>query len=212
MSVPKNIGIIIGSVRAVRIGPKVATLIKSLLEESTLSQTANLTLVDLKDFNLPIMDESVIPAMVPAHAQFQHQHSIDWSAEISKYDGYIMVSPEYNFGIPGGLKNAIDYLYHAWVGKPVLIVTYGIAGGSKASDALKTTLGGMHLDVCETRPQLEFPGKGPKIPITPTGQSAMVGDLHEEAKAAWKSGKDKEVLIMGLGELVKKFEAKENIA
>jgi NAD(P)H-dependent FMN reductase len=75
---------------------------------------------------------------------------------VKPFDGYIFVSPEYNFGIAGGVKNAIDYLYHEWIGKPVFIVTYGTKGGNHSSDNLKTTHSGIKLRVIETRPQLKF--------------------------------------------------------
>jgi NAD(P)H-dependent FMN reductase len=58
------------------------------------------------------------------------------SEKCRAYDGYILVSPEYNHGMPGGVKNAIDFLYNEWIGKPALIVTYGIFGGLKSSEQL----------------------------------------------------------------------------
>ncbi|KAE8157707.1 flavo protein-like protein [Aspergillus tamarii] len=148
-----RVGILIGSSRRVRVGPSVTQFIKNTIPASR-ANNIDIDTVDISKFNLPIFDEAVIPAQVPAQAQFAHEHSKAWNAEIEKYDGYIIVSPEYNFGVPGGLKNAIDYLYHSWTGKPVLIIAYGGGGGQHASDALKTILNGMKLRVCETRPTL----------------------------------------------------------
>lgn len=93
---------------------------------------AEISIVDIASFNLPVFNERVLPARVPAQAQFEHEHFRAWSAAMAPFDGYIFVCPEYNFGIPGGVKNAIDYLYSEWVGKPVFIVTYGIFGGKIA--------------------------------------------------------------------------------
>lgn len=45
-------------------------------------------------------------------------------------------------GMPGSLKNAVDYLFHAWTGKPALLVSYGIFGGKAASDNLCAILSG----------------------------------------------------------------------
>jgi len=219
MSSPKNIGILIGSVRGGRVGPHVASFLKYTFEASitgslpTPAQVPTFSLVDLKSFNLPVFDEAIIPAMVPAHGEFAHQHSKDWNAEISKYDAYVIVSPEYNYGPPGGLKNAIDYLYHAWVGKPTLIVSYGIFGGNAASDALSNSLKKIHLDVVETRPQLAFPGRDEKNQnSSPTLQAAIRGELTDAAKEAWGSGELREMLLKGLGELLEKLEAKEKSA
>lgn len=58
--------------------------------------------------------------------------------------------------MPGGVKNAIDYLYNDWIGKPVLIVTYGIHGAQKANASLRTILEGMKLRVVGTSPELKF--------------------------------------------------------
>lgn len=213
MSVSKSIGIIIGSTRAARIGPHVAGIVKSIVEggATTSSPAPTFTLIDLKDFNLPVFDEALLPAMVPAYGEFKHQHSKDWTNEIQKYDGYILVSPEYNYGIPGGVKNAIDFLYHAWIGKPILVVTYGIFGGSASSDALVKTLEGMKLQVAETKPQLSFPERDENNRnMSPGLMSAMTGELHETAKEAWSNGESKNLILKGLGELVTKLEAKKD--
>lgn len=195
----KLVALIIGSTRISRIGPKVAALIKSTLEAQNDSSII-LSLVDIAAFNLPIFDEVILPAMVPANGQFAHEHSKAWSAEIAKYDGYIFLTAEWNFGVPGGTKNAIDYLYHAWIGKPVLIVSYGITGGNNASTGLHTTLSGMHLQVVETRPSFTFPGANPtNHNMSPSLIAAIGGELHAESVAAWKS--DMGELLKGYGEL-----------
>jgi len=54
------------------------------------------------------------------------------------------------------VKNAIDYGYNEWIGKPILIVTYGIQGAKRASAQLGTILNGMKLRVVEKKPQLAF--------------------------------------------------------
>lgn len=205
----KKIALIIGSTRAVRIGPSVATFIKTILDSAPTPSSSpkfntSLTVLDLATFNLPVFDEPVLPGAVPAHAQFTHQHSIAWSAEIAKYDGYVMVSAEYNYGIPGALKNAIDYLYHAWTGKPVLLVTYGIFGGRHASENLKQSLEGMRLSVCAKRVMLDFPGRdAERRNMSPSLMSAMGGVLSEEAVGHWE-GKRGEV-VEGWEELLGKM-------
>jgi NAD(P)H-dependent FMN reductase len=67
---PKKIAVIIGSTRPNRIGDKVAALVKSILEESTdktLPTPPILSLVDIAAFNLPLFNEAILPAIVPAH-------------------------------------------------------------------------------------------------------------------------------------------------
>ena len=49
----------------------------------------------------------------------------------------LLLSAQYNWGYPAALKNAIDYLYHEWKGKPAAIISYGTRGGGKAAEQLK---------------------------------------------------------------------------
>ncbi|KAI0398204.1 NADPH-dependent FMN reductase [Xylariaceae sp. FL0594] len=153
----KSVAFITMSLRPSRAGPNVAALARPFFEK-TLEAGSDIKVVpvDLRDFNLPIFNEDVAPAMVPAQAQFAHDHSKAWSAEIAKHDAYVLVIPEYNYGMAGGTKNAIDYLKNEWTGKPVSIVSYGAHGGSKSSQQAKEVLTGMGLRVTETRPQLAF--------------------------------------------------------
>ncbi|KAL2075614.1 hypothetical protein VTL71DRAFT_557 [Oculimacula yallundae] len=206
----KNIALITGSTRAVRIGPQVTKFVQTILEEqlSSSSKVAKSTLseVDIASFKLPIFDEEVIPATVPFMAQFAHQHSKDWSAEIVKYDGYVLVTPCYNAGPPGGVKNAIDYLYNEIKGKPFLIISYGVMGGDKASDSLKITLESMNVHVVETRPMLAFAKNEPFTAGMPWDMiQATQGKLGEESAREWDQ--TKEEILRGFGEL-KEFLAK----
>lgn len=179
----KSIGLIVTSTRAIRVGPSVGEFVKDILSKDL--GDATLTTVDLVKFNLPVYNEAVVPAMVPAQAQFQHEHTKAWSAEIAKYDGYVMVINEYNYGMTGGTKNAIDYLMNEWKGKPIAIVSYGIQGGTFASDQAQNSLSRMGLRVVPTRPQLAFAGHhGPEL------MSAMnEGKLGDVTKKEWLENK-----------------------
>lgn len=206
---PKKIGIIIGSTRQNRIGDKVSALVKSVLEESasdkTLTSPPILSLVDIASFNLPPFDEDIMPAMVPAQGQFAHEHSKLWSAEIGKYDAYVFVTAEWNFGLPGVTKNAIDYLYNTWIGKPVMIVSYGIKGGQSASDSLKGTLEGMHLQVVDTRVSLTFPDADPtQHYMSPGLMAAIGGKLIDPVADKWKK-ESKDEFLKAYGELQAKL-------
>lgn len=205
----KKIGIIIGSTRPNRIGDKVGALVKSVLEASasdkTLTSAPILSLVDIASFNLPLFDEAILPAMVPAQGQFAHEHSKLWSAEIGKYDAYVFVTAEWNFGLPGVTKNAIDYLYNTWIGKPVMIVSYGILGGMSASDSLKKTLEGMHLQVVNTRVSLTFPDADPtQHNMSPGLLGAIGGKLIDPVAEKWKE-ESKDEFLRAYGELQAKL-------
>src|SRR5438309_2013706 len=94
-------------------------------------------LVDIKDFDLPLLDEPLSPIM----GQYTHQHTKDWSAKIASFDAYVFVTPEYNHATSGALKNAVDFLYHEWVNKAAGFVGYGGASGTRAVENLRLIMG-----------------------------------------------------------------------
>lgn len=57
----------------------------------------------------------------------------------------MLVFPQYNWGYPAVLKNAIDYLGKEWQGKPVSLVTFGGHGGSQAQIAMKLVVTGLKM-------------------------------------------------------------------
>ncbi|KAM0438450.1 hypothetical protein ACHAPT_001199 [Fusarium lateritium] len=200
MASVKKVALITTSTRTPRVGPKVANLVHEIIKnDADASSGVEITPVDLADFKLPIYDEEVIPAMVPAQAAFSKPHTIAWTTEIGKYDAYVLVIPEYNFGIAGATKNAIDYLYNEWIGKPAAIVSYGIQGGTIASEQLNRALTGMKLRVAETRPSLKFHGThGPDLFLA-MGSGGLGDDTKKdfeaEAPAILKAFQELKVLL-----------------
>ena len=100
----------------------------------------------------------------------------------------------------GGTKNAIDYLWAGFVGKPVMVVSYGGQGGKLANEQVRAVLTGMGLKVCENRVELAW-SKGPSAsdgkPAGP-GPEAMLavfeGKLGEVSEEEWLTTKEKEVM------------------
>jgi len=189
----KKIGVITASTRVVRVGPKVAEFVTKILfsQLSPVQGTAfTLHPIDIATFKLPVFDEAVIPAMVPAYASFSHDHSIAWSAEIQKYDGFVLVTGEYNTGPPGGVKNALDYLYNEVRGKPFLVVSYGVSGGGYSNDSLRKTLTTMTAKVVETRVCLPFSEKGEKVfGLSDEARGAGGGTLGPNSLKEWEAQK-----------------------
>jgi len=128
-----RIAIIIGSTRP---GRKAEAVAKWVYEIAQNRSDAEFELVDIKDFDLPLLDEPVSPIM----GQYTHQHTKIWSAKIASFDAYVFVTPEYNHGTSGALKNAIDFLYHEWVNKAAGFVSYGGAAGARAAEQLRLVL------------------------------------------------------------------------
>ena len=133
-----KIGIILGSTRPGRNGEAVA---KWVLDVASKRTDAEFELVDLLDFNLPHLDE----AMPPAMGQYSKPHTIEWANKIASFDGYVIVTPEYNHSTSGALKNAIDFLYTEWNNKAVGFVSYGSAGGTRAVEHLRLIAGELQL-------------------------------------------------------------------
>jgi len=131
--------IIIGSTRPGRVGPAVADWIAARAREHG---GFDVQVTDLAELNLPILDEPHHPRL----RQYVHQHTKDWSALVESSDAFIFVTPEYNHGISGALKNAIDYVFNEWQHKPAGIVSYGgVAAGTRATQMLKQVLAALKV-------------------------------------------------------------------
>jgi NAD(P)H-dependent FMN reductase len=123
--------IIIGSTRPGRAGAAIAQWFAARAKDHG---GFDVTLVDLAEVDLPLLDEPNHPRL----RQYTQQHTRDWSAIIDAADAFVIVTPEYNYGYPAALKNAIDYLHHEWQHKPVGFVSYGgVAAGTRAVQQLK---------------------------------------------------------------------------
>jgi NAD(P)H-dependent FMN reductase len=129
-----RIGIILGSTRPGRNGEAVA---KWTYEIASRRTDAEYELVDVADFNLPLLDERVPPSMGPG----TKEHTKRWAAKIASFDGFVFVTPEYNHGTSGAMKNAIDFLFAEWNNKAAGFVSYGSAGGARAVENLRLVLG-----------------------------------------------------------------------
>lgn len=134
--------VIIGSTRPSRKGPIVTDWFLKIVKQHT---DFEVELLDLKEIDLPLMDEPNHPRL----RQYTKEHTRKWSKAIDEADAYVFVTPEYNYGPPATLKNAMDYLFEEWQEKPVGFVSYGgVSGGTRAVQELKltiTTLGMMPL-------------------------------------------------------------------
>lgn len=143
-----RIAIIIGSTRPHRVGEGVA---RWVYEQSRKRSDAEFELVDLKDYNLPLLDEPV-PAGISNH--YVHNHTKIWSQKIASFDAFIFVTAEYNHGIPAALKNAIDFLYQEWANKVAGFVAYGGVGGTRVVEQLRVVMG--ELQIATVRSQMAF--------------------------------------------------------
>ncbi|GAA4782133.1 NAD(P)H-dependent oxidoreductase [Olivibacter ginsenosidimutans] len=131
--------IIFGSTRDGRKGTAIADWVFNQAKKHTAFATE---LLDLKLVNLPFMDEPEHPRV----QRYVHQHTKDWSAKIGAADAFIFVTPEYNYGMPAPLKNALDFLFNEWAYKPVAMVGYGgISGGTRSIQQLKQVTNALRM-------------------------------------------------------------------
>jgi NAD(P)H-dependent FMN reductase len=142
-----KIAIITGSTRPGRVNDSVAAWVAAELTGRT---DATFEIVDIADFNLPLLDEAY-PA---AYQNYQGDHTKAWSAKISEFDGYIFVANEYNHTVSAALANALSYLNAEFNNKAAGIVSYGSMGGVRAAEHLRNLLA--ELQVAVVRNQVMF--------------------------------------------------------
>ncbi|MFW7378951.1 MAG: NADPH-dependent FMN reductase [Oligoflexus sp.] len=142
-----NIAIVIGSTRPSRIGDQVGRWVHEIAQKR---DDANYDLIDIRDFNLPLLDEE----NPPSTGKYSKPHTKAWAAKIDSFDAFVFVTPEYNHGTSAALKNAIDFLYREWNDKAAGFVGYGSAGGTRAVESLRMVMG--EIQIASVRSQVQL--------------------------------------------------------
>lgn len=125
-----HIGVIVGSTRQGRFSDRPAQWIHDIASQRS---DLSVELIDLRDYPLPMFDEPMSPAWgPPASPEAQR-----WAAKLATLDGLIVVTPEYNHGYAGVLKNALDHAYAEFIHKPIGFVGYGGVGAARAIEQLR---------------------------------------------------------------------------
>lgn len=124
-----RIGVIISTTRPTRVGEKVAKWFMSKVQDT---EGVEFELIDLKEENLPFLDEP----KSPSSGEYTLESTKRWSDKVASFDGYVFVTAEYNHGPPAPLKNALDSVYHEWDKKPVVFVGYGTYAATRAVEQL----------------------------------------------------------------------------
>jgi NAD(P)H-dependent FMN reductase len=140
--------IILGSTRPGRNGEAVAKWVYDIAKRRT---DAEFEYLDIKDYNLPLLDEPIPPSL----GKYSKEHTKAWAAKIDSFDAFVFVTAEYNHGIPGALKNAIDFLYKEWNNKVAGFVSYGGGAlGTRAVEQLRLVMA--ELQVATVRAQVQL--------------------------------------------------------
>ncbi|MBB6241896.1 NADPH-dependent FMN reductase [Rhodanobacter sp. MP1X3] len=143
----KSVLLIMGSTRAGRICPIITEWVARIGRSCT---DFSYELVDLSQWPLPMDDEPGIPAA----GGYIQPHTQAWSRKVASADAVVFVTPQYNWGYPATLKNAIDHLYKEWNGKPAAIITYGGHGGGKCAEQLRQVAGAVKMQLTSATPAI----------------------------------------------------------
>ncbi len=145
------ISVIVGSIRQGRFSEKPALWILQHLRKRS---GIDASLLDLRDFPMPFFDQPAPPA-APGRPPYEHEMVKKWTAEIARSDGFVIVTPEYNYGPPAVLKNALDWVYPEWKRKSVAFVSYGSMAGARSVQQLRETA--IELQLAPVRSSVHIP-------------------------------------------------------
>jgi NAD(P)H-dependent FMN reductase len=145
-----TLAIVVASTRPGRVGIKVAEWFSAYaLKDGRF----DVDFIDLAEVGLPFFDEPKHPRL----RQYAHQHTKDWSARIDAADAVVFVTPEYNFGMPATLKNALDFLHHEWKHKAAGIVSYGgVSAGLRSAEMTRRVLAALGMVAVNTAVSIPF--------------------------------------------------------
>lgn len=203
MAQPKTIAIVTCSNRARRLNPYVTDYVHEVLLAANAKRAEDdehitFQLIDIAAQNLPLYDEPAVPSHLDAAAPvYAHAHTRAWSAVVRPCAAFIFVTPQYNWSVPAALKNALDYLYHEWGGKPAGVVSYGARGGGKGAAHLRDILGGLRMRVVPTAVALTAKGEDLIEQCEEAG-----GRVTRALRKAWKDSGAEEAIGIMLGDVI----------
>ncbi|NUT46031.1 MAG: NAD(P)H-dependent oxidoreductase [Saccharothrix sp.] len=172
-----RIGIVLGSTRPGRRGEQVARWVE---ERAGRRGDAEFEVVDLLDHPLPHLDE--LPG------EYRQPHTRAWAAAIASFDGFVVVTPEYNHSAPGALKNAMDFLRAEWRDKAIGFVSYGGVGGARAVEQLRLMCGAMEMADVTAQVTLSFATEFEDLAVLRPGEHSVAAlDKVLDQVVAWSA-------------------------
>jgi NAD(P)H-dependent FMN reductase len=131
-----KIAVIVGSTREGRSTDKLAAWVAKEVNEQAEGEV-----LDLRDYPMPFFDEAISPRYNPERKPEPRVKK--WLDKLAEFDGYVLVTPEYNRTTSAVLKNALDVLDYQLEQKPVALVAHGTSGGAQAVASLRMALPGV---------------------------------------------------------------------
>lgn len=136
---PLQLQIVVASTRPERKGAAIAAWFEERVRHHG---RFSIDVADLAAIDLPMFDEPEHPRL----RRYTQEHTARWSARVEAADAFVFVTPEYNYGPPPALVNALDYLLHEWAYKPVGFVSYGgVSGGLRSVQLIKQIISALKL-------------------------------------------------------------------
>ncbi|MGH7687186.1 MAG: NADPH-dependent FMN reductase [Candidatus Dormibacteria bacterium] len=148
---PPHILVILGSARDHRFGPTVAHWFMRQTEHRT---DLTFELADLREWQFHYFNR----AKPAASSDYEDDDEAKrWAEVVGRADGFVIISPEYNYGYPAVLKSALDSVYAEWNRKPVSFVSYGgWSGGVRAMQQLREVAVELQLAPVRTSVVMQF--------------------------------------------------------
>ncbi|TKW66081.1 MAG: NAD(P)H-dependent oxidoreductase [Paracoccus denitrificans] len=168
MNKPK-IAVIISTTREARFADKPAAW---LMGHASKRDDMEFELLDLRDFDLPFFDEKASNLWMPS----SDPKAVAWQNKVGEFDGYIVLTAEYNHSIPGALKNALDQAYKEWNHKPMAAMGYGGVGAARAIEHLRGIA--VELQMVPTRNAVHL-GGGEFMKVSPLGANGDMSEVDE---------------------------------
>ncbi len=131
-----KIAVVVGSTREGRMTDKLAKWVAG-----EVGKESEVEVLDLRDYPMPFFDEPASPRYNPNRTPVPEVKK--WLDKVGEFDGYVLVTPEYNRSTSAVLKNALDVLDYQMEQKPVALVAHGSTGGAQAVATLRVALPGV---------------------------------------------------------------------
>ena len=171
-----QIGLIVGSTRPNRFAD---TPVQWLVDGVSARSDLRLTVLDLRDIELPLFSEPAPPAY--AQGVYTRPEAEAWRKRIGEFDGFVATVAEYNHGPTAVLKNAFDSAFLEWRRKPIAFVGYGGVGGARAIETLRGVV--VELQMAPIRPEVNI-AREPYLGIIQNGHSLNDYDYLVQSRTA----------------------------
>lgn len=175
--------LIIASTRPARLGPAVADWFIAATRVTAAAEGVVVEAADLAEIGLPLLDEPEEPSA----GGYVHEHTRAWSRRVEAADGFVVVTPEYNHGMPAALKNAVDFLCSEWAWKPVAFVSYGnTSAGTRSVQMAKQVASAVRMVPIGATVALRIADsiRNGQVLTTPSVDAAACRVVRELARAA----------------------------